>query len=398
MSDHSLLKNTLKKLNEQIGDSLAPLFSDTVIVDLSGGVDSSVCAFLLKELGYDVRGLHMVCWKSSDSWCRADQDLRDAISVSSHLNIPLEAVDYTKEYKEKVFDYMINFYKMGITPNPDVVCNKEIKFGLGLDYTNKLDCKYFSTGHYASLKKTESLKLKEPSLKKLLDEKINSLIGTHQDKNKDQSYFLSSIIKSPYLDKVIYPLSVIKDKNDVRSIAKIAGIKVSEKPDSQGLCFVGDVKMSEFLSKYIKKEKGEVINLKQEVIGRHFGLHLYTIGQRHGFDIYKYSDEPLYVIKKDPSKNMLMVGKREDCFSKSFCIKNLESVFTSNEYFSYPELSGKITVRIRSTGESYEISKIQKIKDDIFEISSKQPIFAVAPGQIAVFYCADSIIATGEIL
>lgn len=398
MADHPLLENILRQLNTEIGSISASHSNDTVTIGLSGGVDSSVAAFLLRELGYDVRGLHMICWKSSDSWCNADQDLRDAISISSHLNIPLDVVDYTKEYKEKVFDYMVNSYKSGITPNPDVVCNREIKFGLGLDYIIKLGYEYFSTGHYASIKKTESLKLEEPSLKSLLDEKIDSLISRHQNKNKDQSYFLSSIIKNPYLDRVIFPLSVIKNKEDVRSIAKMAGIKVSEKPDSQGLCFVGDVKMSEFLQKYIKNEEGEVINLQQEVIGRHFGLHLYTIGQRHGFDIYKYSDEPLYVIKKDPSKNILVVGKREDCFSKILRVKNLESVFPLDEYFSYSDLTGKITARIRSAGEDYEISKIQKIEDGIFEISSKEPIFATAPGQIAVFYYSGSVIATGEII
>ena len=365
-----------------------------VVVGLSGGVDSAVVAFILKESGYNVRCLHMVCWKSSDSWCTSDQDLTDSISIASSFGLPIEIVDYTKEYKEKIFDYMITSYKLGLTPSPDVICNREIKFGLGLEYAQK-NKSYFATGHYAKIVKKADLS--NVGLRNFLKSKIDRLVCSHQNLKKDQSYFLSSIISNEYLNRVIFPLSYMESKEITREIAKYAGIKVSEKPDSQGLCFVGDVSMSKFLPNYIESNVGEVINSKNEVIGEHKGLHLYTVGQRHGFDIYKYTGMPLYVVSKDLNNNRLMVGEKTDCMVREIKVKIRDLVISTENGLNELIRNDELSVRVRSSGEYNKVSNVQMLGEGIYQTLLKRPIFAAAEGQVVAFYCGDAVVASGEI-
>lgn len=366
-----------------------------VVVGLSGGVDSSVCAYLLKEAGLNVSCLHMVCWRSNDSWCSSDSDMKDAISTASALRLKIDIEDYTEQYKEKVFDYFITAYKNGLTPSPDLVCNKEIKFGLGLNYSLSRNA-YFSTGHYAQL--IDRLKIHDADLSASLLRSIKSLIYKHPYTQKDQSYFLSTIISNKNLDKVIFPLAYADNKNEVRQIADYIGLKNSKKPDSQGICFVGNVSMTKFLPSYIENSTGNVVKSSGEVIGKHKGLHLYTIGQRHGFDIFVYNSNPLYVVGKNLEQNELIVGIREECYKDILNIKIDECIVEDLDTLQKLSKNDAFAVKIRSSGD-FEITNSLKIKDgQMVEITLKRPIFGCAPGQTCVIYYGKAVIACGSLI
>jgi tRNA-specific 2-thiouridylase len=263
-----------------------------VFVGMSGGVDSSVSAALLKKAGYDVTGVFIKVWSPDWLPCTWKEERRDAMRVAAHLNIPFLTFDFEDDYKRSVVDYMLAEYKKGNTPNPDVMCNKEIKFGSFLKKARELGADYIATGHYAQT-----------------DDKHRLLAGN--DKNKDQSYFLWTLTDSQ-LKHVLFPVGHL-EKSEVRALAAKFRLPVATKKDSQGLCFIGKVEMKDFLSHYISAKKGNVLDESGHVIGEHNGAVFYTIGERHGFRIFKHSshDEPYYIVAKDSKANTVTVSHHE---------------------------------------------------------------------------------------
>lgn len=256
---------------------------------MSGGVDSSVSALLLKQQGYDVIGVFIKVWQPDFIECTWKEDRLDAMRVASLLDIPFITLDLEKEYKEGVIDYMINEYRKGRTPNPDVMCNREVKFGALYRWAKKQDKDAFiATGHYAEHNGTSLL--------------------VSKDKNKDQTYFLWAV-KAEVFPSVLFPVGGM-EKSTVRAIASEHNLPVSTKKDSQGLCFVGTIDVKTLLKTYIKEQEGDVINEQGEIIGTHTGAMFYTIGERHGFTITKKTtkDAPYFVISKDIERNTLTVS------------------------------------------------------------------------------------------
>ena len=295
----------------------------TVVVGLSGGVDSSVAAYLLKKEGYNVIGLFMRNWKDEsviiDDECPWIEDSNDALQVSEILNIPFQVIDFSKEYKEKIVDYMFSEYKNGRTPNPDILCNREIKFDLFLKKALELGADFVATGHYC--RKEEVI---------VNDKKIQRLLSG-KDKTKDQSYFLCQV--SQYqLSKSLFPLGKLM-KKDVRKLASEIGLNTANKKDSQGLCFIGKVKLPIFLQQFLKPKNGKVIEINSKhdifkkhqnsfhpikyvsemgkIIGEHNGAHFFTIGQRKGLNIGG-TKNPLFVIGTDVKENIIFVGQGDN--------------------------------------------------------------------------------------
>lgn len=267
-----------------------------VYIGMSGGVDSSVSAYILKEQGYDVVGVFIDVWQPEFLECTSGEDRLDAMRVCGVLDIPFKTFDAKEEYKNKVVDYMIDEYALGRTPNPDVMCNKHIKFGLFFDWAMRDGADLIATGHYARTK----------FLKTQIGESCHLLRGV--DREKDQTYFLWSV-SADVFSKVIFPIGEMK-KSKVRKIAESAELPVARKKDSQGVCFLGKVDMMTFLSRYIRQKQGNVVDEAGSVIGFHQGAHFYTSGQRHGFTVIRKSSEskPFYVISKDIEKNTLRVS------------------------------------------------------------------------------------------
>ena len=268
----------------------------TVIVGLSGGVDSSVTALLLKNQGYKVVGLFMKNWEDDDDdeYCSSKQDLLDAVSVADKIGIDIEVVNFSKEYKEKVFSEFINEIKSGRTPNPDILCNSEIKFNAFLNHAISMGADKIATGHYAQIKESDGL---------------YSLLKA-DDSTKDQSYFLYRL-NQHQLSKSIFPLGTFL-KKDVREIAKKEGLHNSDKKDSTGICFIGERPFTEFLNKYIENSPGPIKDEHGKIVGEHIGLVFYTLGQRQGLGIggSKTSNgEPWFVAEKNIQENTLIVAQ-----------------------------------------------------------------------------------------
>ena len=268
-----------------------------VVVGMSGGVDSSVTALLLKEQGYDVIGIFMKNWDDTDElgYCTATEDYKDVALVADQIGIPYYSVNFEKEYHDRVFSYFLEEYKKGRTPNPDVMCNKEIKFKAFLDYAMELGADYVATGHYARVVRDE-------------DGKSHLLRG--KDSNKDQTYFLSQLSQEQ-LSKAMFPLGEI-EKSEVREIAERANLATAKKKDSTGICFIGESDCKDFQMNYLPAKSGEMKTLDGEVIGKHDGLMYYTIGQRKGLGIGGSKDgtnEPWFAIGKNLEENVLYVGQ-----------------------------------------------------------------------------------------
>jgi tRNA-specific 2-thiouridylase len=259
-----------------------------VFVGMSGGVDSSVSALLLKQQGYDVTGVFIKVWQPDFIECTWKEDRLDAMRVAALLDIPFMTLDLEKEYKEGVIDYMIDEYKKGRTPNPDVMCNREVKFGAFFKWAKQQGADYIATGHYATHNGTSLVKSK--------------------DDNKDQTYFLWTL-SSEVLPHVLFPVGGI-EKSQVRILAEKHALPVASKKDSQGLCFVGTIDVKTLLKTYIHEKAGDVVNEAGEVIGTHEGVMFYTIGERHGFVITKKTtdDTPYFVVAKDLDKNTITVS------------------------------------------------------------------------------------------
>ncbi len=285
-----------------------------VVVGMSGGVDSSVTAHILKEQGYDVIGIFMKNWDDTDEFgvCTATEDYDDVIRVANQIDIPYYAVNFEKEYWDKVFTYFLDEYKLGRTPNPDVMCNKEIKFKAFLEHAESLGADYVATGHYAQVKK--------------VGDEIELLRGV--DNNKDQTYFLNQLSQDQ-LKKVMFPLGAM-EKTEVREIAKKAGLATADKKDSTGICFIGERNFKQFLSEYLPAQPGEMRTLDGEVLGKHDGLMYYTIGQRHGLGIGG-DGEPWFVVGKNLKENVLFVEQgfhHETLYSDSLIATDIS--FTTN--------------------------------------------------------------------
>lgn len=345
-----------------------PKEKSKIAVGLSGGVDSAVSALKLKEAGHEVTGVYLQCWEYSGPGCSGDPNRADAASVSSQLGINFTLLDFIEPYKEEVIDYFYKSYEAGLTPNPDILCNTIIKFGLFLDWALQEGYDYIATGHYAQ-------RMVENGLSKLY---------AGVDEHKDQSYFLYRLNQFQ-LSHAVFPLGESK-KSDVRILAKSKGLSVYNKPDSTGICFIGDVNIKDFLKKRFQPREGLVLDTQGEVIGKHEGVWFYTIGQRHGFEISKYVGIPMYVVGKNVEKNELVVGPIKQVFKTDFLVTDIFWTGVGlKEPFDTPKLPLSCKVRIRNLGEFYECTLSKNM-----HVSSKSEIFGVAPGQSAVFYREDS--------
>lgn len=339
-----------------------------VALGMSGGVDSSVAAHLLVEQGYDVTGVFLECWRAPG--CRSEEDRKDALKVALSLGIPFKVLDFKQTYKDKVVEYFFDEYQAGRTPNPDVLCNKEIKFGLFYDWAMEQGFEYIATGHYASI---------------FADSRQKKFLSIPKDTHKDQTYFLYLLDKN-YLDHVLFPLGALS-KTEVRELAKAKDIHVASKKDSVGICFIGDINVHHFLKERLGENPGEVVDTSGNVLGSHTGLWFYTIGQRHGFSVQdktlinqsdgsvieKHNIPPFYVVGKKPEVNQLVVGFGADTYFAEFSVSKLHWITEE------PQTS-KLLVRIRHTG------KLLNGSLENGTVRLDEPCQGIAEGQSAVFY------------
>lgn len=356
-----------------------------VAVGMSGGVDSSLSATLLKEQGYDVTGVYLECWKSPG--CRAEEDRKDALSVALSLGIPFKVLDFKDRYKEKVVEYFFDEYKKGNTPNPDVMCNKEIKFGLFYEWAMDNGFDFIATGHYAQVGKKDIAK------EFGRDGKEDMCLLQSTDHWKDQSYFLY-LINQDQLEHVLFPIGHL-EKKQVRIEAKKRNIVVSDKPDSQGICFIGEINVHAFLKERLGENPGDVVDVEGNIIGAHKGLWFYTIGQRHGFTLkgkirtgnkeWKHIVPPFYVISKDSEKNQLVVGFGAETYKKTFNVSSIHWINPVAETFFNDKTEQSLSVRIRHTGKLFDCS-IYKENEDSHVVKLGEDVQGIAEGQSAVFY------------
>ena len=365
----------------------------TVFIGLSGGVDSAVSAYLLKKAGYKVVGAFIKTWTPEWLECTWKEERRDAMRVAAHLEIPFVTIDLEKEYKENVADYMISEYKLGRTPNPDVMCNKEIKFGAFLKKAVEMGADFVATGHYA-----QNLQIsgKGRSLRSGAEKGTNLRrnLCKATDPEKEQSYFLWTLTQNQ-LSKILFPIGNLK-KSEVRKIAKQIKLPNAEKKDSQGICFLGDVDMKDFLSHYIKTKKGIVLNKKGEEIGTHNGAVFFTIGERHGFIITKKStdDVPLYVISKDLKLNTITVGTKDDLENESERVTKKITINNTNWINEIPKENKVYSAQIRYH-QKYQKVKLSKLEKG-WQVDFTEPQTS-ASGQSIVIYDKDVCLGGGVI-
>lgn len=346
-----------------------------VVLGMSGGVDSSVAALLLKEQGYEVIGVFMKNWDDTDEFgvCTATEDYKDVRRVCEQIDIPYYAVNFEKEYWDKVFTYFLDEYKSGRTPNPDVMCNKEIKFKAFMDYALSIGADYVATGHYAQVRRENG--------------KTELLRGV--DHQKDQTYFLNQL-SSEILEKVLFPLGHL-EKPKVREIAEAHGLATATKKDSTGICFIGERNFKEFLSEYLPAQPGEMQTIAGETKGKHDGLMYYTIGQRHGLGIGGEGD-PWFVVGKNVKDNILYVEQSDSndfLYSDALVatdlnwINEVEDSFTCTAKFRYRQADSEVNVTVLQDGNVHvKFAKAQR---------------AITPGQAVVFYQGDVCLGGGTI-
>ncbi|WP_039945488.1 tRNA 2-thiouridine(34) synthase MnmA [Thermicanus aegyptius] len=351
-----------------------------VVVGMSGGVDSSVAAYLLKEAGYEVIGLFMKNWDETDEWgrCTADEDFADVRRVATQIGIPYYSVNFEKEYKERVFSYFLEEYRRGRTPNPDVMCNPEIKFGEFMRKALELGADYVAMGHYAKVRERDGL--------------FQLLRGV--DERKDQSYFLHRLNQFQ-LSKALFPLGE-RTKKEVRAIAERVGLATAKKKDSTGICFIGERDFKEFLSRYLPAQPGEIRNVEDgKVLARHDGLMYYTYGQRSGLGIGGIgTGEPWFVAEKDLKKNILYVAQGENhpaLYATSLTAEEVNWVagspparrFQCTAKFRYRQPDQEVEVRVEEAGRVH--------------LRFLQPQKAITPGQAVVFYDGEVCLGGGLI-
>ncbi|MBO5712915.1 MAG: tRNA 2-thiouridine(34) synthase MnmA [Clostridia bacterium] len=352
----------------------------TVVVGMSGGVDSSVAALLLKQQGYNVIGLFMKNWEETadDGACTAEDDYADVRRVANLLDIPYYTVNFSKEYMDRVFTYFLNEYKAGRTPNPDVLCNREIKFGPFKDYAMGLGADFIATGHYCGVKH---------------DGNVHYLLKA-KDGNKDQTYFLNQVSQAQ-LSNVLFPLANL-NKADVRKIAEENGLATAGKKDSTGICFIGERNFRQFLMNYIPATPGDIKTYDGRVLGKHVGLMYYTIGQRRGLDIggQKGDDGRWFVIEKDLKNNVLYVahGAEDKLYSDALIMNEInfmpgtpnETTFECTAKFRYRQDEQKVTVTKNADGSAY--------------VEFFNPQRAITEGQYCVLYLNEYCLGGGVIV
>lgn len=352
-----------------------------VMAGLSGGVDSSVAALLLTRDGIDTSGLFMKNWEEDDrtGTCPAEEDAKDAAAVAEKLGISFHTRNFAAEYWDYVFEHFISEYKIGRTPNPDILCNREIKFKTFLEHAQDLGCSHIATGHYA--RRDE------------LDGRYRLLRGL--DQNKDQSYFLYTL-RQQQLARTLFPVGEL-EKPEVRKLAESAGFMIHDKKDSTGICFIGERNFRPFLSRYLPAQPGEIHTIEGQVIGQHQGLMYYTLGQRQGLGIGGVkgaSDAPWYVLRKNMQDNILIVGQGHDhplLFSNQLEVSELSWVAGSAAETGIP-LTAKI--RYRQADQDCHISSLDR---DTCKVSFNQDQWAVTPGQSIVFYRGEECLGGGII-
>jgi len=352
--------------------------SKTVVIGMSGGVDSSVAALLLKQQGYNVIGLYMSNWEEKDEGghCTGEMDFDDVRRVCNKIDIPYYSVNFAKQYMERVFSYFLAEYKNGRTPNPDVLCNREIKFGPFLKYALSLGADYIATGHYCGIEHKEGIHY----LKKV------------KDQNKDQTYFLNQL-RQDQLEKVLFPLADI-EKSEVRRIAKEYGLDTAEKKDSTGICFIGERNFRNFLSTYLPGQPGEIRTLEGKVVGEHMGLMYYTLGQRRGLNIGGIAGTNggrWFVVEKDLKNNVLFVsqGDEEPLMSRALVADTFN--FIPSKPADEFECFAKFRYRQPEQGVKVKVDG-EKVYIDFNERQR-----AVTPGQFVVLYDEKNCLGGGII-
>ena len=353
---------------------------EKIVLGISGGVDSSVAALLLQKSGYDVYGVFMKNWDDKHAICSAEDDYADAISVCKKLNIPLKKIDYTNQYKDKVFKQFLDDHVHGLTPNPDILCNKEIKFEVFQNYAKEIGATKIATGHYADK----------------YDDSSTSYLKKAIDLSKDQSYFLHQLGQSKLKD-TIFPLGKIL-KKDVRIIAKKYSLINHNKKDSTGICFIGERKYNDFVGQYLTVDKGNIKSLDGEILGTHSGHIYFTIGQRKGLGIgarLTSEDKPWYVVKKDIDNNIVFVAQGENhpaLFSEQIIVDHINWINLKPKTF--PK---KYYAKVRYRDKD-KLCTIFSLDNDTYLIKFKSKQKAITPGQSIVLYNEDGICAGGGII
>lgn len=353
----------------------------TVVIGMSGGVDSSVAAILLKKQGYNVIGLFMRNWDTSvngdflgnpnlnDNICPQEQDYNDAVKVCEKLGIELHRVDFVKEYWDYVFTYFLDELKKGRTPNPDIMCNKYIKFDMFAKEAKKIGADYIATGHYARME--------------------NGKLLRGVDSNKDQTYFLSQL-SNKQLENVLFPVGDL-EKPEVRKIAEEYDLITADKKDSTGICFIGERNFKQFLENYLPNTPGDIINIEtKELVGRHIGLMYYTIGQRRGLDLGG-NKERLFVVGKDLNKNVLYVALGDD----NDYLYSTSALIEQTNWMNHDKIT-KCTAKFRYRQEDNDV-EVEYIDDDHILVKYSQGVRSVTPGQACVLYLGEECLGGGII-
>lgn len=352
-----------------------------IIVGLSGGVDSSVAALLLLKQGFQVEGLFMKNWEedNNDTHCPATQDLADAKQVSEKLNIPLHTINFSTEYWDNVFEHALAEYRLGRTPNPDILCNREIKFKTFLDYALSLGADYIATGHYAAISANDN----------------TFRLHKAKDFNKDQSYFLYTLGQKA-LSKTLFPIADL-EKSVVRKLAQEAGFPNSDKKDSTGICFIGERKFKSFLNTYLPAQPGNMETPEGKTVGVHDGLMFYTLGQRQGLGIggrQNGNNAPWYVVGKDLARNVLIVTEGDNHPLLYGTTLNAHQLHWVTGEVPQTQFECTAKIRYRQTEEPATVTMLDNMQ---CKVTFKNPQRAITPGQSVVFY-QDTVCLGGGII
>ncbi|MDP0501425.1 MAG: tRNA 2-thiouridine(34) synthase MnmA [Verrucomicrobiota bacterium JB022] len=350
-----------------------------VLLGLSGGVDSAVAALRLKEQGYDVVGAYMKNWINEENVfgnCPWEQDIVDARAVCAHLGIPFEVINFMRDYRERIVNYLVEGYARGLTPNPDVMCNREMKFGVFLDWAREHGFDYVATGHYA----------------RRVDADGASRLLEGVDPNKDQSYFLA-LLQPEQLDAALFPVGELQ-KPEVRELARAANLPNADKKDSQGICFIGEVKINDFLEKFIPDQPGLIVNLQGKVLGEHRGLHRYTLGQRKGIGVPSNADNEFYVVvAKRIERNELVIAfesqKPDELWQQEIDLHQLSWV-TPHPLTEAEDIEARVRYRDPRVAVRFEPRQ-----DGSAGLIFAEPQRGLASGQVCALYRGEQLLGGG---